>query len=106
MPFVVLLIVIFTSLWVLYDAEQIGVKKGQIKGFFDLSRYGWFAGCLLLWIIAFPAYVAYREQYVRINSGSFTQCAACEAWIAATATACPHCGHPTARADAETNSAT
>ena len=55
--------VIGTSLWVLFDSVSIGVKKGGIKGFFDMGPAGWFFSCLLLWIVAFPVYLAKRNEY-------------------------------------------
>ncbi len=61
------LVVIGTSIWVLADAKTIGVKKGQISGFTDLGALGWFFACLLLWIVAFPFYLAKRSEYKRIN---------------------------------------
>lgn len=54
-----------TSLWVLIDARSIGVKKGQISGFFNMGPAGWFFSCLLLWIVGFPAYLAKRDEYKR-----------------------------------------
>lgn len=62
------LVVIGTSIWVLFDAKSIGVKKGQIKGMGDLGPWGWFFVCLLLWIIGFPFYLAKRAEYKKINS--------------------------------------
>jgi hypothetical protein len=59
--------VIGTSIWVYFDAAGIGVKRGQIPGSFDMSPSSWMCGCLLLWIIAFPAYMCYRETYKEIN---------------------------------------
>ena len=59
----VFLTVIGTSLWVLFDSVSIGVKKGGIKGFFDMGPAGWFFSCLLLWIVAFPVYLAKRNEY-------------------------------------------
>jgi uncharacterized membrane protein len=59
----VFLTVIGTSLWVLFDSVSIGVKKGGIKGFFDMGPAGWFFSCLLLWIVAFPVYLAKRSEY-------------------------------------------
>lgn len=53
-----LLVVLFSSIWVLWDAKSIGVKKS--KGFFGCGPWGWFFCCLLLWIVAFPAYLAKR----------------------------------------------
>jgi len=60
-------LVIGSSIWVLADAKTIGVRKGQIKGFFDMGSWGWFFTCLLLWIICFPVYLAKRSEYKRIN---------------------------------------
>lgn len=60
-------IVIASSIWVVADAKTIGIQKGQIKGFTDLGPWGWFFACLLLWIIAFPVYLAKRSEYKRIN---------------------------------------
>jgi hypothetical protein len=59
----VLLVVIATSLWVLFDADAIGVKKGVIKGVGDMGKWGWFFSCLGLWIFAFPYYLAKRKEY-------------------------------------------
>ena len=66
MGIIVFICVIGTSIWVLIDASSIGVKKGMIKGFFDMSPVGWFFGCLLAWIIAFPSYIAKRSQLKEI----------------------------------------
>jgi hypothetical protein len=61
------LLVIGTSLWVLFDANSIGVKKGQIKGMGDMGPAGWFIVCLLLWIVGFPLYLAKRGEFKRVN---------------------------------------
>lgn len=66
---VIWLIVVGTSIWVLADARSIGVKKGQINGIGDMGPWAWFFACLLLWIIAFPIYLAKRAEFKRINSG-------------------------------------
>lgn len=63
-----ILIVIGTSIWVLFDAKSIGIQKGQIKGVLDMGPFGWFFCCLLLWIVAFPIYLAKRSEYKRINA--------------------------------------
>jgi len=63
----IFLLVIGTSIWVLFDAKTIGVKKGQIKGMGNMGPMGWFFTCLLLWIIAFPIYLAKRGEFQRIN---------------------------------------
>jgi hypothetical protein len=62
------IIVLVTSIWVLIDAKAIGVKKGQIQGMCNLSPWGWFFACLLLWIISFPFYLAKRSEFKHINS--------------------------------------
>jgi len=61
------LLVLGTSIWVLFDAKTIGVKKGQIEGIANMGAWGWFFACLLLWIIGFPVYLAKRGEYKRIN---------------------------------------
>ena len=62
------IIVLATSIWVLGDAQTIGVKKGQIRGVADMGPWGWFFACLFFWIIGFPTYLAKRNEYKRINS--------------------------------------
>ena len=62
------LLVIGTSIWVLVDAQSIGVKKGQLQGMANMGPWGWFFVCLLLWIVGFPMYLAKRGEYKRINS--------------------------------------
>lgn len=54
------LVVICTSIWVLVDASNIGARKGLIKGVADMGPFAWFVCSLLLWIIAFPMYLAKR----------------------------------------------
>ncbi len=61
------LLILGTSIWVLFDAKTIGVKKGQLEGVADMGPWGWFIVCLLLWIIGFPVYLAKRGEYKRIN---------------------------------------
>lgn len=56
-----------TDLWVYFDASTIGVQKGQMPGVFDMGAGEWAFACLLLWIVAFPAYLAKRGEYKRIN---------------------------------------
>jgi hypothetical protein len=61
------LLVIGTSIWVFFDANTIGVKKGQVSGTADMSPVGWLLACLLLWIIAFPLYLSKRSEFKRLN---------------------------------------
>jgi hypothetical protein len=69
----ILLVVLGTSLWVLFDSRAIGVEKGRITGFFDMGRAGWFLSCLGLWIVAFPAYLAKRDEYKRMMTATDEQ---------------------------------
>jgi hypothetical protein len=62
-------IVIGTSIWVLLDARAIGIKRGQIKGLANMGPVGWFLASLGMWIIAFPLYLAKRNEFRRINQG-------------------------------------
>lgn len=68
----IFLVVIGTSLWVLMDAKSIGVRKGQIQGLGNMGPWGWFWGCLLLWIIGFPLYLVKRGEFKRVNAGAST----------------------------------
>lgn len=63
----VLILVVMTSIWVLIDAKTIGVKKGQIQGLGNMSPWGWFLACFMLWIIGFPYYLAKRPEFKRVN---------------------------------------
>lgn len=59
--------VLGTSIWVLLDATNIGVKRGQLKGLADMGAIGWFFACLLMWIIGFPLYLMKRDNFARLN---------------------------------------
>lgn len=61
------LVIVGTSIWVFWDAKKLGVEKGQIQGLGDLGPKGWLASCLGLWIVAFPLYLAKREELKRVN---------------------------------------
>lgn len=63
----ILLIIIGTSIWVFVDAKKIGIKKGQVKGLFNMAPVGWLFACLLLWIVAFPVYLVKRGELKKIN---------------------------------------
>ena len=60
----VILVVIGSSLWVLNDSARIGVRRGLIKGNCDYGPGGWFAICLLFWIVGFPCYLNMRQRYI------------------------------------------
>jgi hypothetical protein len=66
------LLIIGTSIWVFTDARRLGVRRGHVKGFLDMGPGGWLAACLLLWLVAFPAYLAMRGEYKLISQGGTT----------------------------------
>jgi hypothetical protein len=58
-------IVIATSIWVFVDAKSLGAKKGALGGgFLDSGAGAWCFGCLLVWILLFPCYLATRPKLV------------------------------------------
>ena len=61
------LAVLVTAIWVYFDSKSIGARKGQLKGLANLSPGGWFIVTLLLWIVAFPLYLANRGELKRLN---------------------------------------
>lgn len=67
MDTIIMLVILGTSIWVLFDARAIGVKKGMVKGMANMGPWGWFFVTLFLWIVGFPAYLAMRGKYKKIN---------------------------------------
>jgi hypothetical protein len=67
MDTMILLVILGTSVWVLFDARSIGVKKGMVKGLANMGPWGWFFVTLFLWIVGFPAYLAMRGKYKKIS---------------------------------------
>lgn len=67
MDWTIMFIVLGSSIWVLFDAYAIGAKKGQLTGITNNGPWGWFFGCLLLWIVILPCYLANREDIKRLS---------------------------------------
>ena len=70
MGFVILAAIVGTSLWVYFDARWIGVcstgaPRRLLKLSLDMEPVDWLISCLLLWAIAFPAYVIKRPEFKR-----------------------------------------
>ena len=61
-----------TATWVLFDAKKIGARKGLTKGMSDMGPWGWFVGCVLLWIVAFPLYLIKRSD-IKLAAGKALQ---------------------------------
>jgi hypothetical protein len=58
------LIVIFSSIFVYFDARRIGVKKiADVKGVTNMGPVGWAICSLLLWILVFPLYLIKRPGF-------------------------------------------
>jgi hypothetical protein len=62
MEIFILVLVLASSIWVGLDAKQLGIRKGNSSGVLDAGPFGWFCCTLLLWIIAFPLYLASRSR--------------------------------------------
>lgn len=128
-----LLVIAVTSIWVLVDAESIGVRKGRIQGLGDMGKWGWFFSCLGIWIFAFPFYLSKRNEFkeaalrsaargdreweprsklsdqgrnVKINSANLQYCTKCGHLVAKVAPRCPGCGAPHTSSSTGTNVAT
>jgi hypothetical protein len=82
--------IVGSSLWVWLDARAKGLH-GQRRGVFDMGPFAWFLCCLVLWVVAFPAYLAVRNEYAAMG-GKFKPCPHCAETIRAEATKCRHCG--------------
>lgn len=62
---VLLLALVFAcAVFVGADAHLLGVERGGLGGgFIDMGPVEWFIVVLLLWVVAFPLYLAYRPLY-------------------------------------------
>lgn len=56
------------SIGVYVDAKVIGIKKGQLTGFFNMGAGTWAFACFLFLIIALPAYLFKRGEYKQVNA--------------------------------------
>lgn len=68
-PILVLLLVVATDLWVYADAKaqrERGTPVVLSAGSLNVDTpVAWFVGCLLLWILFFPLYMASRAKRAR-----------------------------------------
>lgn len=64
------LIVLGTSIWVLFDSMVIGGRDYK-SGIDNTSPFGWFLFCLLIWIVGFPLYLS-RRPGLKVRAASKT----------------------------------
>jgi hypothetical protein len=62
---IIVLMVSVSSVWVYMDATKNHIGKTPDGGFFNLSAGLWAVATLLLWIIAFPAYLIKRKNLIQ-----------------------------------------
>ena len=70
MGFAILTAIIGTSLWVYFDAKWIGIyRTGEPRRILQLSLdmepVDWLISCMLLWVVAFPAYLVKRPGFIK-----------------------------------------
>lgn len=58
-------IILATSLWMFFESRSFEYDKREIKGLAAVGPWGWLFAGLLLWIVAFPLYLASREKLRR-----------------------------------------
>jgi len=70
MPLLIVALVISTSIWVYFDATKLRVcandqkpKWFQLRA--DMEPVDWVVSFLLVWFVAFPAYLLMRPGYVK-----------------------------------------
>lgn len=70
MPFAIIALILGSSIWVYFDANKLGVrptgeKPRRFRFHADMEPVDWAVSFLLLWCIAFPAYLIMRQGYVK-----------------------------------------
>jgi len=70
MGFAILAAIVGTSLWVYFDAKWIGVyRTGKprrvLQLSLDMEPVDWLISCVLLWVVAFPAYLIKRPKFIK-----------------------------------------
>lgn len=104
-------IVIVSSIWVYFDARNLGIGAKPKPTIEDLNRedeaefgvddskssgmgpFGWALVSLLLWIVGFPAYLYARHKFKKkLIESSEKTCPFCAEKIKTAAVVCKHCG--------------
>jgi hypothetical protein len=70
MGFAILAAIVGTSFWVYFDAKWLGVyRTGEpcriLQLSLDMEPVDWLISCVLLWVVAFPAYLVKRPQFMK-----------------------------------------
>ena len=60
------MVVICCSVFVYYDAGSLGIKRGLIKGFFDMEPIEWALATAGFWPLVFPFYLLMRPEYISL----------------------------------------
>lgn len=71
MVVVVWLVFLASACWAAYDSSQLRSRadRTHLSGLAKTSPVGWFLGVVLIWIVAFPAYLIVRPKLVQAAQG-------------------------------------
>jgi hypothetical protein len=62
------LLIVGTTVWVGFDAQELQMRRGRLGGGpIDMGTRSWVVCCLLLWVITFPCYLVARRKYVAMR---------------------------------------
>lgn len=80
MELAIIALILSSSIWVYFDANKLGVratgeKPKRFRFHADMEPVDWAVAFLLLWFIAFPAYLVLRRGYAK----KFKQLRSCAA---------------------------
>lgn len=63
----IVVLVVLSGIWVYWDATERKIGKiANLKSMFNISAGGWAIVTLMLWIVAFPAYLIKRKSLIEI----------------------------------------
>jgi len=66
MGYLILLVIIGTTIWVGYDAHKNEISISAKKPYsINTGTVAWVITCLLLWIVTFPYYLVRRSKILR-----------------------------------------
>jgi len=56
------LVVVVSAMWMYFESRSFEYDKGDVTGLAAMRPVGWFFTGLLLWLVAFPLYLASRAK--------------------------------------------